>query len=74
MSKEVEVQNESEFHGVEVVQQFDFWAKLMVTGDASPDICRYPSQTSILSRNGDPAWQTLATNPALQPPTVELLD
>ena len=72
MSKEVEVENEA--HGVEVVQRFDFWARLMVTGDASPDICRYPSQTSILSRNGDPAWQALSANPNLHQPTVELLD
>ncbi len=73
MSKELERENEITGR-VEVSQQFDFWAKLMVTGDASPDICRYPSQTSILSRNGDPAWQALSNNPHLHPPTVELLD
>lgn len=34
-------------------QIFSFWAELMRSGDASSDICRYPSQTSILSRNNN---------------------
>jgi len=68
MSKEVE--NESG----EISQVFSFWAKLMVTGDASSDVCRYPSQTSILSRNGDPAWQSLSSTRGTDPPIVELLD
>jgi hypothetical protein len=54
-------------------QLFSFWAKLMVIGDASPDICRYPSQSSILSYHNE-GWMNLATNRTMQPPTVELLD
>lgn len=63
----------------EIVHIYSYWAKLMMVGDASPDVCRYPSQTSVLSRNGDPAWQTLALEldrgaiTPLAPPIVELL-
>eukprot|EP00804_Cyclotella_cryptica_P002095 CCRYP_006516-RA/>CCRYP_006516-RA protein AED:0.09 eAED:0.09 QI:225/1/1/1/0.5/0.33/3/96/542 len=67
MSKEVE---DEATH--EISQMFSFWAKLMVTGDASPDVCRYPSQTSILSRDGEPAWHSLTDH--IAPPIVELLD
>lgn len=56
-----------------VTQTFSYWSKLMVVGDASPDICRYPSQTSILARHNE-GWQTLTTTRATEPPTVELLD
>ena len=55
-------------------QKFSFWAKLMVTGEATPDICRYPSQTSILSRNGEPAWQPLTSTQSVDAPVVELFD
>lgn len=58
----------------EISQNFSFWAKLLVTGDATPDICQYPSQTSILARNGDPAWQQLTNTLDLDLPIVELLD
>ena len=58
----------------EITQIFLFWAKLLFTGDASPDVCQYPSQTSILSRNGDPAWQQLTTTLDVALPIVELLD
>ena len=68
MSKEVECGNG------EIKQVFSFWSKLMVIGDASPDICRYPSQTSILSRNGEAAWQSLSSTRATNPPVVELMD
>ena len=68
MSKEVQ---DSTTH--EITHRYSYWAKLMVTGDASPDVCRYPSQTSVLSRNGDPAWQTLSNNELIDPPIVELL-
>mmetsp|Transcript_9379 Transcript_9379/g.13965 ORF Transcript_9379/g.13965 Transcript_9379/m.13965 type:complete len:147 (+) Transcript_9379:1-441(+) len=57
-----------------IKQLFSFWAKLMVIGEASPDCCTYPSQTSILSRNGEPAWQSLSSNRTTTPPIVELLD
>lgn len=61
-----------------VKQVFSFWAKLMVIGDGSPDICRYPSQTSRLMRGtGDGVqggWQCLASTRTMTPPTVELLD
>ena len=60
-------------HPQDVTQVFSFWAKLMVIGDASPDLCRYPSQTSILSRHGE-GWQSLTATRTLAPPTVELLD
>lgn len=69
MSKEVEDESTRE-----ITQCFSFWAKLHVTGDATPDVCQYPSQTSILSRNGDPAWQHLSNTLDVAPPTVELLD
>ena len=69
MSKEVEDETTHE-----ISQTFSFWAKLMVTGDASPDVCRYPSQTSVLSRNGEPAWQSLSSTVDMAPPIVELLD
>ena len=68
MSKEVE----DDTNNNEIGQMFSFWAKLLVTGEASPDVCRYPSQTSILSRDGEPAWQSL--NVQITPPVVELLD
>lgn len=54
-------------------QVFSFWAKLMVIGDASPDICRYPSQTSILNQRDEGGWQTLSTTRDMEPPIVELL-
>ncbi len=57
-----------------VKQLFSFWSKLMVTGEGTPDIFRYPSQTSILSRNGDPAWQPLTSTINTDPPIVEILD
>ena len=58
----------------EISHSYYYWAKLMVSGEASPDVCRYPSQTSVLSRNGDPAWQALSNNePEESPPIVELL-
>jgi hypothetical protein len=57
-----------------VKQLFSFWAKLMVIGEGTPDICRYPSQTSKLVRNGEPAWQTLSNTRTATPPIVELLD
>ncbi|KAL7548467.1 hypothetical protein ACHAWF_011748 [Thalassiosira exigua] len=69
MSKEVEDESSHE-----ITQNFSFWAKLLVTGDANPDVCQYPSQTSILSRNGDPAWQPLTNTVNVTPPIVELLD
>eukprot|EP00984_Skeletonema_dohrnii_P030039 scaffold21143_cov120-Skeletonema_dohrnii-CCMP3373.AAC.2 len=72
MSKE---EQDSTTH--EITHRYSYWAKLMVSGDASPDVCRYPSQTSVLSRNGDPAWQTLSNNEPnnepISPPIVELL-
>ena len=56
-------------------QVFSFWVKLLVTGEASPDICRYPSQSSILGRdNRNEGWQSLSTTHDLEPPIVELMD
>mmetsp|Transcript_53390 Transcript_53390/g.53795 ORF Transcript_53390/g.53795 Transcript_53390/m.53795 type:complete len:122 (-) Transcript_53390:187-552(-) len=53
---------------------FSFWAKLMSSEEASPGMCRYPSISSVLSRRGEPAWQSLLTTRRLNPPTVEFLD
>ena len=69
MSKEVEDETTHE-----ITQSFSFWAKLLVTGDANSSTCQYPSSTSILSRNGDPAWQHLTNTVNVEPPVVELLD
>ena len=71
MSKEVEtITSEGK---AEISQYFTFWAKLMHLNETtSVELCRYPSQTSILSQSGDPAWQPLTQ--LLHPPTVELLD
>merc|ERR1711862_571182 len=55
-------------------QIFSFWANLMPNGSANSDVCRYPSQSSILNMNGDPAWQPLEHTANLHPPVVELLD
>lgn len=92
MSKEEEAEGRDysgdyEIYGNSVVRQtFSFWAKLMVIGDASPEICCYPSQTSILTtpiRNGNGeanphhhqgGWQPLVSTQSVHPPTVELLD
>ena len=69
MSKEVDETNDGE-----ISQEFYFWANLMVSGQGNPDICRYPSQTSRLSRDGSPAWMPLGNNQTMNPPIVELLD
>ena len=69
MSKEVETEGDGE-----VRQEFSFWAKLMVAGEGSPELCRYPSQTSVVSMHGDSAWHSLSRNRTTAPPTVELLD
>eukprot|EP01082_Thalassiosira_pseudonana_P011969 g10042.t1 g10042 contig4:1112616-1113995(-) len=69
MSKETEDETTHE-----ISQHYSFWGRLMVTGDASPEVCKYPSQTSLLSRNGEPAWSSLTPNNDVAPPIVELLD
>lgn len=68
MSKEVKSETGT------ITQTFYFWAKLMSLSDASSDQCRYPSQTSILSRNGEQAWQSLSNTRTIAPPIVELID
>eukprot|EP01083_Nonionella_stella_P267621 904109_1 len=68
MSKEVRSEDN------EISQEYSFWAKLMAMGEVSTEISKYPSQTSILSQNGDPAWASLPTTRMLSPPTVELSD
>lgn len=46
----------------------------MVVGQASSDLCQYPSQSSILTRNDNPeGWQNLSSTRTIQPPTVELI-
>jgi hypothetical protein len=73
MSKEVETISTETSVG-EVTQVFNYWARLMSGGEATEAAREYPSQTSILSLNGDPAWQALPTGPDMEVPTVELLD
>ena len=56
-------------------QIFSFWAELMRSGEASSDVCRYPSQTSILVRGEvQHGWQSLENTLDIHPPIVELLD
>ena len=69
MSKEVEDETSHE-----ISQNFSIWGKLLVTGYAAPDVCQYPSQSNILSRNGEPAWQYLTNTVDVAPPIAELLD
>ncbi len=69
MSKEVE---DKVTHKIR--QTFSFWSKLIVTGNASPNVCQNPSQSSILLHNGEPAWQPLTSTLNVTPPMVELLD
>lgn len=58
-----------------IAQRYAFWARLSMLGDASDyDLCRYPSQTSILIRQGVAGWQSLSNSRHVQPPTVELID
>lgn len=74
MSKEVlSTENAAGVRAGSVTQTFSYWSKLMVVGEASPDICRYPSQTAILARHNE-GWQTLTPTRATRTPTVELLD
>lgn len=76
LSKEViETNDSAEGRAGEVVQSFSFWAKLIATGVASPELCLYPSQTSILTFDGETeGWQSLSTTRTIQPPVVELLE
>ena len=73
MSKEVETISNIASAG-EITQVFSYWSKLVVSGEVPPAEYCYPSQTSVLSRNGDPAWQALSTAESAEPPIVELLD
>jgi hypothetical protein len=71
----IESEDNSERPVGEISQRFSFWANLMETGNASPEICRYPSQTSILTRHGQAeGWHSLSTTRTIQPPVVELLE
>ena len=67
MSKEVE-------DGDVVKQEFSFWAKLMTSEEGPPDICIYPSQTSIQSRNGESCWRPLPSHRTTASPVVEILE
>ena len=69
MSKEVEDKSTRK-----VKQSFSFWTKLLVTCDASPNMCQYFLQTSILSRNGEPVWQHLTSTVDVASLMVELLE
>jgi hypothetical protein len=76
LSKEIILTEDAEDARMgDVSQRFSFWAKLMVVGQASSSLCRYPSQTSILTRDNNPeGWQSLSSTRTVQPPTVELLE
>jgi hypothetical protein len=74
LSKEVVATEDNEGVCVgDVIQTYSFWSKLMVIGDAKPDICRYPSQSSILATHNE-GWLALTTTLTIEPPTLELLD
>jgi hypothetical protein len=74
LSKEVvATEDDGDVRVGDVIQQYSFWSKLMVIGDASPDICQYPSSSSIMATHNE-GWQVLATTLTTDPPTVELLD
>jgi len=75
MSKEVETDvAESSTGETEVTHEFSFWAKLMVTDEASIRLCQYPSQSDILTRQNGYAWQPLSGEELPNPPIVELID
>jgi len=81
MSKEIETAPGSTIYAapnqpdpIEKTEVFSFWVKLMLIGEATYDISRYPSQTSILLQNGQPGWQSLPETRSVNPPIVELLD
>ena len=58
-----------------IAQRYAFWARLAMLGDAADfDLCRYPSQTSVLIRQGVAGWQSLSNPRQIHPPTVELID
>lgn len=71
MSKEVESAN-TEGGMPEIYQVYSYWANLMVA--APVELCRYPSQTSLLNSAGETAWQSLSNPTLTNPPTVEVLD
>ena len=52
---------------------FKYWAKLTTTGQASADLCRYPSQSSVLRRRSEDTWHTLPNSNGGEAPQVELL-
>ena len=57
-----------------VVELFNYWSNLMHVGDTTPDLCRYPSQTSALLRQpGGFGWQPLGNVRLLGQPTVEVI-
>lgn len=58
-----------------IAPQYNFFARLAMLGDAlDDDLCQYPSQSSILQRQGDAGWQSLSNSRQIHPPTVELLE
>jgi uncharacterized cupin superfamily protein len=58
-----------------IAPQYNFFARLAMIGDAlDDDLCQYPSQSSILQRQGDAGWQSLSNSREIHPPTVELLE
>lgn len=73
MSKEVETISTDTSVG-EVTEVFNYTARLMVSGEGTEETRKYPSQTSLTSHDGELAWRALANAPAMEPPTVELLD
>jgi len=52
---------------------YSFYAPLMLAGNAPPEFCTYPSQTSAL-RHQNQEWGNLIGTLGRQPPTVEIID
>ena len=77
MSKEVETETNDPNTGAVVPQVkhvFSYWAKLMHGGEAPVEVCCLPSFTEVLTRNGNPGWQSLSSTRLTDPPFVSLMD
>ena len=74
MSKEIETPSSSG-NGVSRKQRtYSFYAPLMLSGNALPELGVYPSQTSALLRQNQ-AWRVLpGSTDGMEAPTLEVLD
>ncbi len=69
----VATEDSGEVRAGDVIRRYSFWSALMLMDDALPDLCQYPSLSSILAAHSQ-GWQLLATAQTIDPPTVELFD